>query len=210
MESLTSPVPEPDADADTDTATIDGFRKRYRWRFRVLRVCLLSLFLTATWFWPIGSQYVEIPPSFPCKTATEVTEKAICADPLLEKVDADFAVYYQDNLAAAALFRATAIESQLKKSESDFIVARNRCGRNRWCIERQYLYQDVRISDMSGEPHRTTVPLRVYLDHYLGAYLKIWLRAAVLRREDRQRRTQIQPESRPHPEFPAESAISTT
>jgi hypothetical protein len=131
----------------------------------------------AIWFWPVGSQYVVIPPSFSCTTATLATERTICADPLLEKIDADFTAYYWDNLSAAKLFQATVIESELKKSEADFITARNRCGRSRWCIERQYLYQDIRISDLSGEPHRTTVPLRIYLNHYLGAYFKSWLRA---------------------------------
>lgn len=171
LEALASPA--------SDTARADSSKERPRWRLLVLRVCLLFILLMAIWFWPVGSQYVAIPPSFPCATATLAAEKAICADPLLEKIDADFTVYYQDNLIAAKTFRATAIESALKKSEANFIVARNRCGSAKWCIELQYLYQDLRISDMSGEPHRTTEPLRVYVNHYVGAYLKAWLSTRV-------------------------------
>ena len=146
-------------------------------RLFVLRLCVLAIFVLAAWFWPVGPQYVAVAPSFSCAKATLATERTICADPLLEKVDADFAVYYQDNLAAAALFQATDIEASLKKSEADFIVARDQCGTKIWCIEREYLYQDIRIGDMSGEPHRVTEPLRVYVNHYVGAYLESRLRA---------------------------------
>lgn len=153
--------------------TVASFRG-FRWRLLALRSCLAALFLTGAWFWPIGYQYVEVPPSFDCHKATALTEKTICADPLLEKVDADFAVYYQDNLSAAVTFSATAIEKELKDSEHAFIQARNRCGRNKWCIERQYLYQDGRIADMAGEPPRVTYPLQVRLMHYVGGYIKGW------------------------------------
>jgi hypothetical protein len=125
----------------------------------------------------VGPQYVAVPPSFSCAKAILATERTICADPLLENVDADFTVYYQDNLTAAAIFQPTAIEAALKKSEADFIAARDRCGASRWCIEREYLYQDVHSADMSGEPHRVTTPLRVYVNHYVGAYLESRLRA---------------------------------
>lgn len=173
MDALSSPA--------SATAPIDSFRTRLYRRWFVLRACLLALFLIAAWFWPVGSQYVEIPPSFPCATATVPTEKTICADPLLEKIDADFTTYYRESLDAATLFQATAKIRELKKSETDFIAARNRCRRNRWCIERQYLYQDIRITDMIGGPHPTTVPLRVYLNHYVGAYLKYWIRGLLHR-----------------------------
>lgn len=145
----------------------------------ILRTCLLSLFLLTGWFWPVGDQYVGVPPSFACTTAIPLAEKTICADPLLEKVDVDHAVYFQDNLEAAVNFQANAIEHELKKSEAGFIASRDRCGSNRWCIEEQYRSQDMRIADMSGEPHRVTAPVKVYLDHYVGAYLEAWLRKLI-------------------------------
>ncbi|HTT05660.1 MAG TPA: hypothetical protein VMF64_10250 [Steroidobacteraceae bacterium] len=167
MQVLSSPSP--------DVSALQGFSTSLRIGLLLLRICLLSLFITAIWFWPVGSQYVPVPPSFTCATATLATEKAICADPLLEMVDADHAVYFQDNLEAVINFQATAIESALKKSEADFLASRDRCGRNFWCIELQYRRQDMRIADLSGEPHRVTQPPRVYLDHYVGADLESWL-----------------------------------
>ncbi len=91
---------------------------------------------------------------------------------MLEKNGMRFGAYYRDNLDTAVVFRATAIENQLKQSEQDFLDARNRCGGNQWCIEWQYLYQDQRIADMSGEPHPVDTPLKTYLNHYVCAYLE--------------------------------------
>jgi len=162
-----------------DTPAIDGFAPSLRWRLLVLRLCVLSILLTATWFWPVGAQYVAIAPSFSCTKASQATEKTICADPILEKVDADHYAYYQDNLSAAATFGATGIAAALKKSEAEFIDTRDLCGSRRWCIERAYLYRDIGISDMSGEPHRVTEPLRVYVNHYVGAYLESRLRTLI-------------------------------
>ncbi|HEY7930479.1 MAG TPA: hypothetical protein VID71_10715 [Steroidobacteraceae bacterium] len=177
VQALTSP--------SVDVAAVESFSTGVRVGRGLLRICLVSLFLVAAWFWPVGNQYVPLPPSFPCATATLATEKTICADPLLEKIDADHAVYFQDNLGAAINFQAAAIENKLKKSEADFIAARNRCGRDRWCMELQYLHQDMRIADMSGEPHRLTTAPQVYLDHYVGAYLKAWLHRLMKARTQR-------------------------
>jgi uncharacterized protein len=161
----------------TEADFAGSVRDRARWRSVTWRGCLLIVFLTAIWHWPVGAQYVEVAPSFDCARASLPTERTICTDPALARIDAEFAVYYQDNLEVAATFRATAMGQTLRRAERDFLGARNRCGSRKWCIEREYLYQDLRIADMSGEPHRPRAPMRIYVNHYVGAYIGSWISA---------------------------------
>jgi hypothetical protein len=135
----------------------------------------------AIWFWPVGPPPIYVPPSFNCARATLPSEKTICTDPLLAKTDAEFAVYYQDNLAVVRLFRYSEMISVLEKGEREFIEARNRCGTVTWCIYRAYLDRQIQLTDLVGEPRRVTPPLRLpfRLTEYVGADFMAWVATLV-------------------------------
>lgn len=146
-------------------------------RVLLLRGGAAVVAIITIWFWPLGGA-PRVAPSFDCAKATIPAEKAICADPALSKIDADFAAYYQDNLQTAAGFGDTANVETLKKDEQAFIETRNHCGAAKWCIERAYGERDLKLEQLGGAPKRPT-PRGVSRRpaNFLGAYLLRHLKA---------------------------------
>lgn len=112
----------------------------------------VAVALAAIWFWPLGAAHVT--PSFDCAKAALPTEKAICADPALSKIDAEFATLYQENLQTAAGFNDLGDVRKLEKDERDFIETRDRCGAAKWCIERVYGKRDLQLEELGGAPEQ--------------------------------------------------------
>jgi uncharacterized protein len=96
----------------------------------------------------------HVEPSYDCTKAILPTEKEICADPQLAKIDSDFAVYYQDNLEVVTITDNKLVEEALKRGERDFLDARNSCGAAKWCIERTYAKRNLQLLELVGEPPR--------------------------------------------------------
>lgn len=138
-----------------------------------IRIGAIVFLGVAIWFWPVGPPEIEVPPSFDCGKAALPTEKAICTDPSLAQIDAEFAVYYQDNLQVAVNFGYAQIVDTLEKGKLAFLGARDRCGTDKWCIEGAYRRWDGRLADLVGEPHRGTLPPKAPKPYtrYLGAHL---------------------------------------
>ena len=101
------------------------------------------------WLWP---KTVHVSPSFDCTKATVPTEKLICKDPELAKIDADFAVYYADNLATVAIVGDRTTLDTLITGQRDFVSVRNRCGQNKFCIMQVYGAREGRLRALVGSP----------------------------------------------------------
>ena len=139
----------------------------------------VTVALVAIWFWPLGAPHVT--PSFDCARAALPTERAICADPALSKIDADLAVLYQENIQTAAGFNDLADVEKLKSDERDFLQTRNRCGTAKWCIERVYAKRDLQLEELGGAPEQAA-SLRGDSRHpvdYLGGRILRLLRYAL-------------------------------
>ncbi len=114
-----------------------------------IRVAFVITVSLVIWRWP---KAVHVSPSFDCAKATIATEKTICGDPDLAKVDASFAIYYADNLATAAINGDRAALDALVAGQRDFMIARNRCGRNRLCVMQVYGDREQQLRKLSGLP----------------------------------------------------------
>jgi uncharacterized protein len=101
------------------------------------------------WRWP---KAVHVSPSFDCAKATIPTEQVICRDPDLAKVDADFAVYYADNLATVAIDGDRATLDSLVAGQRNFLIARNRCGSNKLCVMQVYGDREKQLRGLVGLP----------------------------------------------------------
>jgi uncharacterized protein len=116
-----------------------------------IRVAFVIAVSVGIWRWPHA---VQVPASFDCTKARLPTEKTICADPDLAKVDADFAIYYADNLAAVAIAGNRAILDTLITGERDFLEARNQCGTSKLCIRQMYDNRDQQLVELVGLPRQ--------------------------------------------------------
>ncbi len=70
----------------------------------------------------------------------------------MAKVDVDFAIYYADNLATAAINGDRPTLAALVAGQRDFMIARNRCGRNKLCVMRVYGDREKQLTKLSGLP----------------------------------------------------------
>jgi uncharacterized protein len=135
-----------------------------------LRAGAVVILSIALWFWPVGKPTVA--PSFDCTKASGPTEKTICADPELARIDADFALYYQDNIDAAQINGDSAVIGTLRQGQRAFVEARNQCGTVKWCIERRYADRDRQLAELVGAPHRpVSARGRARPSEHLGDYL---------------------------------------
>ena len=141
-----------------------------RARVIAIRVGGSLILLCAIWFWPVAP---HVSPSFNCAGATLPTELTICADPQLAGIDIDAAAYFQDNVQAAKGFGDSAASARLRASKAAFLTARDRCGSEKWCIEREYAKWDHAVQTIGGAAHPLNDPgsPRRRPTRYLGAYL---------------------------------------
>lgn len=114
-----------------------------------IRVAFVLTVSFVIWRWP---KAITVTPSFDCSKATLPTERVICTDPGLAKVDVDFAIYYADNLATAAINGDGAIVAALVKGQRDFTTIRDRCGTNKLCVMEVYGDRESKLKAMSGLP----------------------------------------------------------
>jgi uncharacterized protein YecT (DUF1311 family) len=133
--------------------------------------------IASSWLW--SRTAIHVSPSFDCTKATLATEKTICSDPELARLDADFAVQYQDSLKAVAIARDAATGDALEQGQRDFLEERNQCGNAKWCIERMYGRRNLQITELVGEPQRR-VQRTVTLPSNVAALVAPLLRAAAV------------------------------
>jgi len=114
-----------------------------------IRIAFVIGLCAAVWLWP---KTVHVSPSFDCTKATLPTEELICGNPALAKIDADYAIYYADNLATvAAVSDRTTLEA-LITGQRDFVTARDRCGRNEFCVMQAYGNRERQVLGLVGGP----------------------------------------------------------
>lgn len=114
-----------------------------------IRVAFVITVTLVIWRWP---KAVHVSPSFDCAKATIPTERVICGDPDLAKIDADFAIYYADNLATVAINSDRATLNALIAGQRDFMTARNGCGKNKLCVLQVYGDREKQLRKLVGLP----------------------------------------------------------
>jgi uncharacterized protein len=114
-----------------------------------VRIAFVITLVLVIRLWP---KAIHVPPSFDCNKATLPTEKAICGDPDLSKIDADFAIYYADSLTAAAIANDRATLDTLLKGERGFLNTRNQCGRSAQCVMQAYANRERQLGELVGLP----------------------------------------------------------
>lgn len=87
-------------------------------------------------------------PGFDCAKARAPTELTICADPLLSALDSDVAAQYH----ALAQQADPSQKGDLLSSQREYLAARNVCGGDRACLERQ---TRSRLHDLRQQAART-------------------------------------------------------
>ena len=94
-------------------------------------------------------------PSFDCAKAGNATEKEICQNSKLAKLDASFARNYKNVLGAFAGpdFKKTAA-AEVRQAQKAWIVQRNACGANAQCIATAYIQRNEVMCDF-GVPSGT-------------------------------------------------------
>ncbi|MGB0749831.1 MAG: lysozyme inhibitor LprI family protein [Magnetospiraceae bacterium] len=92
--------------------------------FVILFVCAVLTVLSA----PVGAQTNKSGPSFNCAKAGTAVEKALCADPVLGRMD----------LAMARLYKhLIETDAGLKEDQKSWIKTRNLCGKDTACLTDQ-------------------------------------------------------------------------
>jgi uncharacterized protein len=114
-----------------------------------IRIAFVIVVCAGVRLWP---KTVHVSPSFDCTKAALPTEREICGDSDLAKIDADFAIYYADNLAAAAIAGDRANLNTLIRGERDFLNLRNQCGKNKFCVVQVYGNRERQLGDLVGLP----------------------------------------------------------
>jgi uncharacterized protein len=105
----------------------------WRWVFRVLVLGVLSAF-------PADARSQ---PSFDCRKAGNATEKRICADPELARLDRHLATLWRGMIRS---FSDQDQVAQIKADQKSWIAGRNDCGDDSKCIADRYQAQIKRFS----------------------------------------------------------------
>ena len=114
-----------------------------------IRIAFVIVLFAVVGFWP---KTIHVSPSFDCTKATLPTEKLICGDSDLAKLDSDFAIYYADNLATVAIAGDKATLAALITGQRSFMNTRNRCGSNKFCVMQAYGNRERQLRELLGSP----------------------------------------------------------
>ena len=114
-----------------------------------IRIAFVMGVCAAVWLWP---KTVHVSPSFDCTKAMLPTEQLICGNPALSKIDADFAIYYADNLATVAIAGDRTTLDALVIGQRDFMSVRDRCDRNEFCVMLAYGNRERQVRGLVGGP----------------------------------------------------------
>ena len=114
-----------------------------------VRIAFVIVLLAVVGFWP---KTIHVSPSFDCTKATLPTEKLICGDSDLAKLDSDFAIYYADNLATVAIIGDRAKLEALIAGQRNFMEKRNRCDSNTFCVMQAYGDRERQLRELLGSP----------------------------------------------------------
>jgi uncharacterized protein len=92
--------------------------------------------------------------SFNCDKAASATEKAVCADPALDRLDETMASRYQALLTRLPPVQADALRQEQRK----WLQQRNRCGGKGDCLRREYQGRLIRLEQLAAPAPTGTAP----------------------------------------------------